>query len=58
MLLLNLLSLNCRLQGLTDDFHDEIKGFAMEDDVDERKETGFGTASSMERKHKKRKACI
>ncbi|KNA17374.1 hypothetical protein SOVF_080590 [Spinacia oleracea] len=43
------------LQGLTDDFHDEIKGFAMEDDVDERKETGFGTASSMERKHKKRK---
>lgn len=43
------------LQGLTDDFYDEIKGLPLGDNVDERKTAGFGSASIMERKHKKRK---
>jgi len=43
-----------RLRGLADDFYDEIKTLPLED-TDEPKKAGFGTLSSMERKHKKRK---
>ncbi|XP_021743758.1 neuroguidin-like [Chenopodium quinoa] len=43
------------LQGLTDDFFDEIKGLEFGDDGDEQNTTGFGSVRSMGRKHKRQR---
>ncbi|KAL2893073.1 Neuroguidin [Bienertia sinuspersici] len=43
------------LQGLTDDFYDEIRALPLGDEVDEKKTSGFSSASTIERRHKKRK---